>query len=70
MKLITELEGTPFLQPRINDNGTFTIGYGYDFTKVSDPDMFNKYLKVDRKGNIEVVGKMSIKDAEANIKNR
>ncbi|MFA9465188.1 MAG: RHS repeat domain-containing protein, partial [Velocimicrobium sp.] len=68
MNLIMKLEGTPFLKPRINDNGTITIGYGYDFTKESDPDMFNKYLKVDRKGNIEVVGKISNEDAAATIK--
>jgi RHS repeat-associated protein len=68
MKLIMKLEGKPFLEPRINDNGTITIGYGYDFTKESDPDMFNKYLKADSKGNVKVVAKMSTKDAGATIK--
>jgi len=68
MNLIMKLEGTPFLKPRINNNGTITIGYGYDFTKESDPDIFNKYLKVDSKGNIKVTGKMSNEDAGATIK--
>ena len=35
-ELIKLLEGEPFLTPRMNDNGTITIGYGYDFTKEDD----------------------------------
>lgn len=27
MKLIMELEGAPFIKPRINDSGMITIGY-------------------------------------------
>ena len=68
MNLIVELEGAPFLKPRINDNGTITIGYGYDFTQESDPNMFNKYLKVASNGKIIVTGEMSYEDAKATIK--
>lgn len=55
------------LRPRINDNGTFTIGYGYDFTEAEDPIMFNKYFKKDTNGKINVLRDMTIEDAEDTI---
>jgi GH24 family phage-related lysozyme (muramidase) len=65
--VVMQLEGTPFLVPRINDNGTITIGYGYDFTKKEDPEMFNKYLKEDDKGNIIVISEMTETEASETI---
>lgn len=38
---------------RVNNNGTLTVGYGYDFTKESDPETFNKYFYIDEYGNIQ-----------------
>ncbi len=38
---------------RINNNGSFTIGYGYDFTEKSDPGMFEKYLQKDETGKVK-----------------
>lgn len=66
--LIILLEGEPFLTPRINNNGSFTIGYGFDFTEEEDPEMFNKYFRRDEEGIIVVKTNMSQKDAEETIK--
>lgn len=67
-ELVKQEEGAPFLEPRINDDGTITIGYGYDFTEEEDPDMFNKYLCRDEEGNIKVKQQMTEKEAEETIK--
>ena len=67
MKFIIREEGDPFLRPRINDNGSITIGYGYDFKQEDDPDMFDKYLYVDDNGQIKVKDIMSLEDAEKTI---
>lgn len=70
-QLIIQLEGKPFLEPRISTDSSgkviITIGYGYDFTE-EDPVMFNKYLKRDIEGNIVVVGTMSLEEAEKQLR--
>ena len=48
---------------RINSDGSLTIGYGYDFTKESDPDTFNKYFYIDGNGNIQI--KKELEEDEA-----
>lgn len=67
-QLIVKQEGDPFLTPRINDDGSITIGYGYDFTPESDPDTFEKYLAYDDDGNMIVINTMSQAEAEETIK--
>lgn len=52
-RLIKQFEGNPFVTPRINSNGTFTIGYGYDFTESGDPETFSKFFR--REGNSIIV---------------
>ena len=52
-RLIKKFEGNPFVTPRINSNGTFTIGYGYDFTESGDPETFSKFFR--REGNSIIV---------------
>lgn len=66
--LIMQLEGEPFLTPRINDNGTITIGYGYDFKPDEDPDMFNKYLGKNAAGEVYVKSSMTESEARLTIK--
>ncbi len=58
-------EGEAFLTPRINGNGTITIGYGYDFRPDEDPVMFEKYLEYDSDGKI--VAKASMTESEARL---
>ncbi len=48
---------------RVNNNGTLTIGYGYDFTRESDPQTFNKYFYIDEDGRIQK--KAELKEDEA-----
>ena len=70
-QLIIKYEGKPFLEVRINDNSSdsYTIGYGYDFSEKSDPNMFNKYLMKNSEGKIIKRGvKMTQKEAEDLIK--
>lgn len=66
MNLIKQLEGTAFLTPRLNNDGSITIGYGYDFTEKSDPDMFNKYLEW-KDGKIAVKATMTEENAALTI---
>lgn len=66
-ELIIELEGNPFLVPRINTDGSFTIGYGYDFREEEDPYMFSKYFQRDERGNAVVIANMTLKEAEDTI---
>ena len=48
---------------RVNGDGSLTIGYGYDFTKESDPDTFDRYFYIDTDGNIQK--KRELEDNEA-----
>ncbi|MDE6950943.1 MAG: DUF4280 domain-containing protein [Lachnospiraceae bacterium] len=61
-ELIIELEGDPFVTPRINSDGTYTAGYGYDFTEEDDPETFNKYFT--RNDKDEVVVKRDLTEEE------
>ena len=61
-ELIIELEGDPFVTPSINSDGTYTAGYGYDFTEEDDPETFNKYFT--RNDKDEVVVKRDLTEEE------
>lgn len=52
---------------RVNDDGTITIGYGYDFTKESDPETFNKYFYIDEDGKIQKKAELEEDDAVKTI---
>lgn len=54
--LIMGFEGNVGL--RVNKDGSLTIGYGYDFTKESDPETFNRYFYIDEDGNIQKKGEL------------
>lgn len=65
--LIMKLEGRPFITPRINSDGSFTAGYGYDFTKDSDPESFARYFEVDDYGNIQVKRDLTEQEVKESI---
>lgn len=65
-QLIMELEGSPFYEARINNDGTYTIGYGYDFDEKINPDMYYKYLQETATG-IKAKGKMTEQEAQETI---
>ena len=68
LEFIIQYEGEPFLVPRINLNGTFTAGYGYDFSEESDPEMFSRYFRRDENGNIQIIRTMTLQEARELVK--
>ena len=56
-------EGKPFLTPRINNNGSITIGFGYDFFEYENPEMFNRYLYRNAEGELVVKQEMTYEEA-------
>ncbi len=66
-ELIKLLEGDPFITPRINSNGSFTIGYGYDFTQTSDPSTFAKFFYFDENGEIQVKRDLTNQEVDESI---
>lgn len=66
-QFIKKEEGNPIMKPRINMNGTFTIGYGFDFTKAEQPEIFDRYFTVDANNNIQIRRNLTDKEAEESI---
>lgn len=68
LEFIIRYEGDPFLIPRINADGTFTAGYGYDFSEETDPEMFRRYFKRDANGKLQVIRTMTLQEARDLVK--